>query len=262
MFPGVYGFTWDAGNLLFLGIFFTVAIIIVTTIALAALRAWRDVQQGKQDSIRWQEEFHDLPVPLRVCRHELSGELKHRTCPNGFDCRRCEFHASLVPPDTKGSSVPGIYHRGHTWVQKDSEGNYLIGLDDIATKILGTPDAVALPEPGTALHVNGRAFSLQKNSTDVRILSPVDGVVIGRGSEDDDWLLKVRARDTEEPLTHLLSEREAEAWKMRELERLEIRFGGQSAPALADGGELLDELPSRYPNADWDRVWAETFLES
>src|SRR5512140_1593632 len=104
MLPGVYGFTWDAGNIIFLGIFFTVVIIIGTTVARAWLRATADLKQKKAEAIRWQEDFHDLPASLRVCRHEITGDLKQRTCPNGFDCRECELHPRIEARKKDGES--------------------------------------------------------------------------------------------------------------------------------------------------------------
>ena len=261
MFPGVYGFTWDAGNIIFLGIFFTVALIIVSTVTLAALRSMRDVRQGKQESIQWKEDFHDLPVSLRVCRHELTGELKQRTCPNGFDCRVCTLHPTLVQAENVQENGGRLYHRGHTWVERDADGSYRIGLDEIGKKLFGTPESIALPAPGSRLRVNGKGWSMRRNGMDVRVLSPLDGIVVEQATGDDDWVLKVKVEEGKDTTTQLLNGREEEAWRMRELERLQLLLGGQAGPALADGGELMDDLPKRYPAADWDSVWGEVFLE-
>ncbi len=75
MFPGVYGFTWDAGNVIFLGIFFTVAAVIAGTLGLAVKRAYKDHAMKKHEMIRWHRDFHDLPQRARTCRHVLTGEL-------------------------------------------------------------------------------------------------------------------------------------------------------------------------------------------
>ncbi len=261
MFPGVYGFTWDAGNVIFLGIFFTVAVIIASTVTLAALRSWRDIRQGKEEVIQWKEDFHDLPVALRSCRHELTGELKQRTCPNGFDCRVCTLHPTLIQQQAERNESDRLYHRGYTWVQRDADGSYIVGLDEIGKKLFGSPEALLLPAPGTTLRVNGKAWSMRRNGMDVRILSPLDGVVLEQGNEGSGWLLRLGVEQKENATTHLLSGREEVAWRTRELERLQFLLGGQTGPALADGGELMDDLPKRYPEADWDNVWGEMFLE-
>ncbi len=261
MFPGVYGFTWDAGNVIFLGIFFTVALIIASTVTLAALRSWRDIRQGKEEAIQWKEDFHDLPVSLRTCRHELTGELKERTCPNGFDCRVCTVHPTLVQARPNGEENGRLFHRGHTWVQRSEDGSYLVGLDEIGRKLFGDPESLSLPAPGSRLSVNGKAWSMKRGGMTVRVLSPLDGVVLERGTAEGDWILKIGVEEGSPVTTHLLTGREEEAWRTRELERLQFLLGGSAGPALADGGELMDDLPKRYPSADWDSVWGEMFLE-
>jgi hypothetical protein len=261
MFPGVYGFTWDAGNLIFLGLFFTVAIVLATTVTLAALRTFRDLRLGQEESIRWHEDFQALPAPLRACRHELTGEVTHRRCQNGFDCRSCAFHREFAAA-TPGKADAVRYHRGHTCVRQEEDGTYQVSLTEFGRKLLGTPDAVMLPAPGTRLRVNGKGWTVRRQGKEVRVLSPVDGTVLEQGGDDRPWSLRVAPSAGAADPTHLLGEREAEAWRVRELERLEILLGGAAAPALADGGELMDNLPAHYPEADWDDVWGQMFLES
>ena len=76
MFPWVYGFSWTMGNVIFLGLFFTVVAIIGATMVLSLLRTYRDIQAHKAETIRWESEFHDLPVSELRCRHEFTGEFK------------------------------------------------------------------------------------------------------------------------------------------------------------------------------------------
>ena len=101
MLPWNYGFHLDAGHIVFLGAFYTVLVIIVTTLVNAALRSRRDLSSRKVERIRWHSEFHDLPAGDRVCRHVLTGEFESRECPHSFDCRECETHA------TPGGEPPG-----------------------------------------------------------------------------------------------------------------------------------------------------------
>jgi hypothetical protein len=49
---------------------------------------------------------------------------------------------------------------------------------------------------------------------------------------------------------------------MRELERLQILVSPDpTMPALADGGVLVDDAPSTFPEANWPAVWGEMLLE-
>src|SRR5213080_307152 len=95
MFPWNYGFEWNAGHIVFLGAFYTVLVVVVTTVLSAMLRSRRALRAHKVESIRWHSDFHDLPAHDRVCRHVLTGEFTSRECPNAFDCRRCGTHAEL-----------------------------------------------------------------------------------------------------------------------------------------------------------------------
>jgi hypothetical protein len=64
-------------------------------------------------------------------------------------------------------------------------------------------------------------------------------------------------------LRHLLRGPEVYGWMSRELERLQLQLRApNSAPALADGGVLMPDLMDAVPQADWDTVLADTFLQA
>ncbi|MFI5173217.1 MAG: hypothetical protein ACHQKY_00045 [Terriglobia bacterium] len=280
MFPGVYGFTWEPGNLIFLGIFYSVVSVIFGTLAVAVVRSLRDFNAQKDDSIRWKLEFEDLPERNRTCRHELTGEFKHRTCERGFDCRQCTDHAKLGASRTsrlhisfEGDDEEGrilgldmpldrMYHRGHTWVKPGPDGTMTVGLDDFGSRLIGEPDEVLLPAPGTPLHVNGTAWHVRKNGSDVRILSPLEGEVVQTGGPKVGWYLKLKPPGAKADTRHLLRGPEIRPWLAREMERLEFSLAGDGVGrSLADGGALVNDPSKEYPGVDWDAVWGEMFLE-
>ncbi len=280
MFPFVYGFTWDAGNIIFLGLFFSVVAIIVSTVMVAALRARRDFALRKQESIRWESDFHDLPSSARKCRHEFTGEFKHRTCDNAFECGECATHAKLVEHALQnagaeeqkenvqqriyGYEMPQdrMYHRGHTWVRPETDGTVTVGIDDFGSRLLGLPEGIELPPVGSRIHVNGTAWHVKKKDTDVRILAPVDGEVVETGRPDKDWYLRVKPIGGKIETEHLLKGNEIRPWLMREVERLQLSLAVESVGAtLADGGEPVKDFSKSYPGADWDSVLGEMFLE-
>ncbi|HEY9167007.1 MAG TPA: glycine cleavage system protein H [Candidatus Kryptonia bacterium] len=279
MFPWVYGFTWDAGNIIFLSIFFSVVIVILTALATASICASRKMTARQVDELKWHDEFNDLSDRARICRHVLTGEITNRKCPNGFDCRVCDLHPSLAaeravshasitgvgPGESKifGLNMPQdrMYHRGHAWVKCESDGMLSVGLDDFGKKILGNPDSVELPEIGTELEVNGTGWHLEKAGARIRILSPVDGKVVATGGDEDSYYLKVKP-DGIADLRHLLKGCEIRPWILREIERLEAAFANEKVgSSLADGGELMNDLPREYPGINWDSVLGEMFLE-
>ncbi len=276
MLPWNYGFHFGPASFIFLGAFYTVLIVVVTTILNALWRAHRDLNKGKVEDIRWHSDFHDLSAADRTCRHVLTGEFKSRECPNAFDCRQCETHAKLVArrpvalvPDAEadlfGMSFPldRMYHRGHTWARPEADGTVTVGLDDLGSRLLGTPDAVDLPEPGSLVRANGTAFRIHKREADVRVLSPVDGQVVETGGVDRGFFLRVKPVDGSIDMRHLLCGAEIKPWLMRELERLQLALTmeGASVPSLADGGVPVADIAAAYPKTDWDAVCGEMFLE-
>jgi len=253
-----------------------VLVVVATTILNAFWRAHRDLSKGKAEEIRWHSDFHDLPAADRACRHVLTGEFKSRECPNAFDCRGCETHAKLValhPPaaareseaEIFGMSFPldRMYHRGHTWARPEADGTVTVGLDDLGARLLGTPDAVDLPAPGSRVQANGTAFRIHKREADVRVLSPVDGEVVETGGVDRGFFLRVKPLDGPIDMRHLLRDGEVKPWLMRELERLQLALTmeGASTPSLADGGVPVADIAAAYPKMDWDAVCGEMFLE-
>lgn len=279
MFPGVNGFQWSAGHVIFLGIFFTVLAVILGTMTAAVLHAVRDFRKRKAEEVKWQADFEDLPAAARRCRHELTGEVAARTCEHWFKCSRCEFHLSILRaaadaamPDRgrrerrlgAGFDVPADrwYHRGHTWVHAEADGTYTIGLDDFGTRVFGTPDRVELPQTGSRIHANGAAWQMSRNGIDLRILSPITGVVVETGGPGAEWMLRVKAAPDEVDAGCLLKGGEVEAWLTREMERLQAAL---SSPGVgltaADGGVPVADIPKAHTDANWDAIWGEVFLE-
>ena len=274
MFPWNYGFHFGPGSYIFLGAFYTVLVVVATTLLNALWRSHRDLRKGKVEDIRWHSDFHDLAAADRTCRHVLTGEFQSRECPNAFDCRECETHSKLVAihptaqadeSEIFGMSFPAdrLYHRGHTWARPEADGTVTVGLDDLGQRLLGTPDAVELPAPGARIKANGTAFRVRRREADVRILSPVDGEVVETGGTNQNYFLRVKPLTSEFDLRHLLRGAEVKPWMMRELERLQLALTmeGASVPSLADGGVPVADIAAAYPNTNWDTVAGEMFLE-
>ena len=276
MFPWVYGFSWTIGNIIFLGIFFTIVVIIGSTILLSLLRAYQNIRAHQAEAIRWDSEFHDLPISARRCRHEFTGEFKQRTCDNGFDCRSCATHAKLIqgkttnsddietPIQVYGFTMPTdrLYHRGHTWVKSDATGTYTVGLDDFAARLAGTPDGIELPKPGTHVQVNGSAWRFKKGNSSMRILSPLEGEVVATSDGSEGWYLKIKPLTAEVNKKHLLRDREAAAWLLREFERLQQKLADPKiGVTLADGGTPVHDFMTAYPDRNWDGILSDMFLE-
>lgn len=277
MFPFVYEFHWSPVHIIFLGIFFTVVVVILSTLSLAVMRVYKAFRKRHQEMIRWEADFEDLPSEARACRHQISNEIAQRTCNNEFSCRTCAVHPTFLEKHTPTLAPEGTtetaygftmpldrwYHRGHTWVKYEGDGIYTIGLDEFGKRMIGTPDAVTLPAVGTQLTANGNGWIMKKERASLRVLSPIDGIVVETGNPADGWYLKVHGGEPEAETRHLLRGDEIKPWIMRELERLQ----GAVSPAglgmsLADGGELVQDMWKQAPQVDWDGVWGEMFLQA
>ena len=273
MLPGVFEFRWDVGHVVFLGAFFTVLLSVGITLLLAGWRARRDRAQGRTESIRWHEEFEALPEASRRCRHQLDGLFPDRTCDNAFECGHCALHAQIA---TRGRRAPApvpvaagidladdrMYDRGHTWVQEGADGSVRIGLDPLALRLVGVPDAVLLPPRGTRLHRHGTAWRLSRHGVDLRILAPVDGVVRDTAGAAQEWMLEVEPAAGAARFAHLLRGAEARVWMVREIERLQRLASSDGLGAtLADGGALASDLGAQAGAAEWHRLCDEILLQ-
>jgi len=272
MFPGIDGFHWTFGHILFLCLFFAVALTIGITVARAVWRTAGDFRTHRASDFCWQADFAELPEAERRCRHQLAGRVISRTCDNAFDCRHCEKYSQFAVLPATGNlgslgldyPVDRFYHRGHTWVKPEDDDSVTVGLDELAAHLVGTPDAVRMPEVGEEIHLNQTAWTMKKNKREIRVHAPLEGTVLAVGTPKEGWYLKIRPRlDLRQPLTlrHLLRGPEVHGWITREMERLQLQLRAPNTPpTLADGGALLPDLMEALPEADWDSVLADTFL--
>ncbi|MGO9403564.1 MAG: hypothetical protein ACLPVW_08850 [Terriglobales bacterium] len=274
MFPGVDGFRWTLGHILFLSLFFAVALTILVTVVSAVWRTVRDFRTNRAIELCWKSDFAQLPETERRCRHELAGRVMSRTCDNAFDCRHCSNYSQFAVQPARGIvhdlginySKDRFYHRGHTWVKPEEDGTLTIGPDELAERLVGSPDSITMPDMGTEIETNGTAWQMTKNGKEIRVRAPIEGTVIGIGGPKDGWYLKIRPRlNPSDPVTlrHLLRGPEVHFWLSRELERLQLQLRApNTAPSLADGGVLVAGVMDAMPEADWGTVLADTFLET
>jgi hypothetical protein len=274
MFPWSPEFVWDAGHILFFGALYSVLLAIAGALGVAGWRVLQQQRAGHRDAIVWHADFDDLLRSARSCRHDLTGEAPGRVCETGFDCRRCTEHpalellrASLAQPATPsaplGIDLPPdrLYHRGHTWVRPEPDGSVTVGLDDLARRLLGTPDEVQLPEVGAHLHEHAPLVRVRRRASDVRLLSPLDGTVLAVEGAGTGFVLRLAPRAAN-GTRHLLGGSEARVWALRELERLQRALAPAGmGPALADGGELVADVGAVVPAERYDALLGEMLLE-
>jgi hypothetical protein len=272
MLPWNYGIHLNLGTVIFLGAFYTVLVIVITTVISAVLRSRRAMRDGQTQAVRWDSDFHDLSDDERVCRHVITGDLQSRVCPNGFDCRECEVRAGFLEKKAEGDEeqppeemifgmrfpTDRLYHRGHTWVHQEPNGMLTVGLDDLGKRLIGQPDSLELPEKGAKVEVNGTAWRARKGNNDVRVICPVEGTIVETGGPDSEWYLKVRPSSLD--LKHLLYACEIRPWLERDMERLKVTLSLAGAPALVSESMPETDFTAASPKADWDAVYSVMFL--
>jgi hypothetical protein len=228
MFPWSPEFVWDAGHLAFFGALYGVLVVVGVVLALALRRARAGDPERRGERLAWRAAFEELPRRDRACRHALTGEAPGRVCDNAFECGTCATHPTLCRERGAASgtvAVAGLrmpadrlYHRGHAWVKPEEDGTVTVGLDDMARRLVGAPDAVVPPSPGERVVHGGPALRLRTRGGEIRVLSPVEGVVLGTEGAGLDAVLRV---DPARPFAsaHLISGDEVEPWMVRELGR-------------------------------------------
>ncbi len=263
MFPGVDGFDWSFAHVFFVSVFLTIVGVLAAIAIVSLTRSFRDVLDGRAEPIRWSLDFSELPESFRQCRHALTGEAPGRICPNAFDCRDCAKHPKFRQAKAgEGSDIlfgmryPNhrFYHRGHTWVAPQPDGSLLVGLDAIGHQTVGEPDVVKMPALGSKLVNNGEGWRMWKDGLEVRVLSPVDGIVVQTGGPEDNWYLRVQPLTQPADLRHLLRGEEVRAWVGKEIERLQ-------GAVLADGGVLVNEFIREVPEGKREELLGRIFLE-
>jgi hypothetical protein len=271
MFPWSPEFAWDVPHLLFFGALYSVVATIAATLGLAVLRSVRDAREGRTEVVVWHADFEDLPASARGCRHQITGEAPGRVCERGFDCRGCREHRALearrrarpheAPPGF-AFDLPSdrLYHRGHTWARAEGDGLVTVGLDELGARVLGPGAEVELPAAGTRVEANGPLATVRSRGRETRLLSPVDGAVVDARADGPRFTLRVDPGAVLD-LRHLLSADEARLWGLRELERLQKACGGPAGVALADGGELVEDAGAAVPEARYDALLGDLFLE-
>lgn len=223
----------------------------------------------------------------RKCRHMLSGRVTYKLCGHGYDCARCPYDQMLddasvmrrlSPPICDNASGFNIardyyFHHGHTWARVEYGGRIRVGIDDFATRVLGSLDAIELPRLGETVRQNRPNAELSRGDHKAHPLSPVDGKVLavnpklaGQAALSNDapygdgWLMVIQPSKMRENLKNLLFGTESLAWMDDEATRLSTLLSEETGYKLAaTGGEVVRDIYGSVPGADWERL-VEEFL--
>jgi len=164
-------------------------------------------------------------------------------------------------------------HPSHSWARIAPE-EVAVGADDFVQAVLGPVEAVDLPPVGSRVEQGDRLFSLRRGDRSVEVRAPISGTVITRnealvdhpemvneGPFTGGWAVRLQADDVEEDEQRLLRGRQARGWFRQEIDRLigTVLSGESVAPALPDGGTLVNDLYRQIDDSAWKRL-TETFF--
>jgi CheY-like chemotaxis protein len=152
--------------------------------------------------------------------------------------RKPEIH--LVTPSVRPSAgdnkfnVPsGIFFtRHHTWIDIQSDGMLLVGLDDFAEKFLGPIEGVELPEKGRRISKGEPLFTIHRGTHRLTLPAPASGKIafvndklynvpelVNRKPFDDGWVCGIDPSNLPGDLHTFRIGASAVAWYEGEVER-------------------------------------------
>lgn len=159
------------------------------------------------------------------------------------------------------------YAPNHTWLAPRATGDFDVGIDDIARKIIPGSSSVELPRAGARFHKGDPIAVVRAGRREVMISAPLDGEVTrvnaairsdpalvrdeayGRG-----WLFSFAPSDA--GYLRFPSGYEAAGWLAREKARLSTFIEAELGIAAADGGELTAPVPAALGEEGWRKVVA------
>jgi len=214
-----------------------------------------------------------MDVELNKCVWMWAGLLTYRLCDRGYACDGCPveqlFHPAAraveVPRPAVVARVPvgasarqdRFHDAQHLWLRVLPAGRIQIGLDPVATRLLGASETVETVAAGTRLRRGDPAISVNLGGETIRFASPVAGEVLRahrvragrigsmlRHPYSRAWLLILGVPRLGKQLQSFLFGRNAglrlaQDWSAIQQECLALASHSTPwAPILPDGGEL------------------------
>jgi len=247
-----------------------------------ALDPEKTIVSKKQSLMFWKDKLRMQPLSKRPCIHHMKGHIDFKTCPKSYHCIDCEFDQyfndqfkvyTVIEPvaysDISGVSLPvGYYlHKGHTWLKIEDKNHVRIGMDDFASRLLGTPDHIESLLMGKPAQRGHTVFSVFREGNKAGFPSPVSGVVtqvnanlrdhsglINKEPYTDGWDLTLYCPDLRKDLKHLMFMDTAKSFMNNEVENLYEFLEQETGLMAADGGSLGSDLYGNLPDLSWNQL--------
>jgi len=169
--------------------------------------------------------------------------------------------------------LPRYIHPGHTWLRLNEDGEAVVGLDDFAQRIIGSPTEVKMPKLLRKVRQGEPVIQITNGGRTVSLVSPVTGRVIEKNEMvqrdpslinlspyQDGWLFKVHPGKVRAEVSNLFTGRWAWAWQETVNAQLQRFFSTTPALMLQDGGLVIPHLAERCSDEEWNALVQEFFL--
>jgi glycine cleavage system H lipoate-binding protein len=234
----------------------------------------------------WVDKMMQLPANRRKCRYMITGEVGRKICPSAYECGTCSFdqmmqermQAEILPVHAR-SQESGFelaedfyYHEGHTWARPEYGGRVRVGLDDFAQKLIGKLGRVELPNIGRKVKQGEVGFQVRRNGEVAKVLSPMDGIVVGvndtlrdqpdltnESCYEKGWLFTVEPTKLRKNLKSLYYGQEAHNFIHEESEKL-FALANQDLKVAADGGVSAEDIFQELQGENWGK-FVKTFFK-
>jgi len=175
----------------------------------------------------------------------------------------------LMPEET-------FFTKKHSWFKRNARNNILLGLDDFAQRIVGTPQHIEFAKAGRHLNQGDTLATVTVGDMKFNLKSPCKGQVVRTNTDlinNPSWMNQspyqkawVAEMVPEEPvfsMNQFLTGEPARTWMRNEVDRLIALV--QNVPAqvasLPDGGEVANHFGEHLDEKTRNRVVKE-FLDN
>ncbi|MBS1875310.1 MAG: glycine cleavage system protein H [Acidobacteria bacterium] len=182
---------------------------------------------------------------------------------------------TAVVPMLSSASIEGIlvpdqlrFHPGHTWLLEEGEKTARVGVDALASRVIGAAEKIETPKVGRWIRQGQKAFTFYTGGEKVELVSPVEGEVaeINRAVIKDPslaakdpygngWLVKVSVPEHDTVERNLLPQSLVRTWMKEEIRRVRA-----AAPALAQVAVMGGAAGVPARGASWRGMTHDVFL--
>jgi glycine cleavage system H protein len=161
----------------------------------------------------------------------------------------------------------------HSWARIKGR-NAEVGIDDVMESTLGPVESVTLPRVGTRVEQGERLFSVRRGDRYVDVQAPLSGKIVGTNEQllqapelvNQDpygrgWAVRIQPDRLQEDTLRLRSGKAARGWFHDEIDRMlmSVFSHGSMAPALQDGGVVVNDVYREIDDRGWEQLTATFF---